>query len=613
VLPTLQFFRDYKFSTFAWILIAAVSLWHLFSVRLSDENALAVIDGDGAGYYAWLPATFIYHDLNFGFTEREDPAFRSVQARDIRLFGMRNEEGKRINKYFTGTAILQLPFFLLALGAAAVSGQPVDGYSFPFQLFIGLAGVFYLLAGLFCTWKILRQFKIPDAAISVALLLLFFGTNLFFYALREPSMSHVYSFFLIAFFILQGTRLRNEKKSAAIYWLALSYALIILVRPTNGIVLLLLPVIWANELRSTVYGILMQKKQVVGSILLFAAILFVQLLAWEIESGHWYNYTYGEEKIDLLHPNLADVLWSWRKGFFVYTPLMLIALAGLFFIRPVKTGILLTCVLFLHAWITASWSAWPYGGSLGMRPMIDFYSAYAIPLGFIFANLKSTKRAIVISLSAVFCFLNLFQHYQYYNRILPYDGMSWQKYKRLFLVSSPVFRDLYAPLKPNGEIPEGAEKFFSFKRDFETDSSFRNRQGIVSDQKFTSKPASVRLNYITRQSPDLYVKLNPLLPDTSVYDVWAQGSVDVWLEDDETDAKFVFVFKDWDSAYSWQAFYLVHGVEKSKKWTRYSYAVKVPRGKGIFDLVSIYVIKDDESWIYLDDLEISLWKIAKKL
>ena len=58
-----------------------------------------IIEADGKGYYAHLPATFIYNDLNFSF-------FDSIEKRypnpaifyDYRV----SCEGKTCNKYFSG-------------------------------------------------------------------------------------------------------------------------------------------------------------------------------------------------------------------------------------------------------------------------------------------------------------------------------------------------------------------------------------------------------------------------------------------------------------------------------------------------------------------------------
>jgi len=66
---------------------------------------------DGNGYYAYLPAIFIYHDLHFGFFDKiaEQEGYQNMKY-DYRY----EYRGHTVNKYFAGTALAQLPFFLTA-------------------------------------------------------------------------------------------------------------------------------------------------------------------------------------------------------------------------------------------------------------------------------------------------------------------------------------------------------------------------------------------------------------------------------------------------------------------------------------------------------------------
>lgn len=48
-----------------WLLIAYIVLFAI--AKHTDNPWDRMISSDGKGYYAYLPAVFIYHDLNFGF------------------------------------------------------------------------------------------------------------------------------------------------------------------------------------------------------------------------------------------------------------------------------------------------------------------------------------------------------------------------------------------------------------------------------------------------------------------------------------------------------------------------------------------------------------------
>src|SRR5271156_1891631 len=82
--------------------------------RLGSKSDVCMnICSDGRGYYAWLPAIFIYHDVNFGF-------FENVELKSPLCGGKvggclqdyRNTfDGKVCNKYYPGASFMMLPFF----------------------------------------------------------------------------------------------------------------------------------------------------------------------------------------------------------------------------------------------------------------------------------------------------------------------------------------------------------------------------------------------------------------------------------------------------------------------------------------------------------------------
>ena len=52
------------------LLIGVVSIlliWISSNLNWGKDNWKGMLEADAKGYYAYLPATFIYQDLNFGF------------------------------------------------------------------------------------------------------------------------------------------------------------------------------------------------------------------------------------------------------------------------------------------------------------------------------------------------------------------------------------------------------------------------------------------------------------------------------------------------------------------------------------------------------------------
>ena len=104
------------------ILFSALKLWN------SPEQRISLIQTDGVGYYSFLPAIFIYHDLQFQFLpdlERkywpnQEPIFKTIDPINGKM-----------NKYFCGVTVLMLPFFLLAHAIALIGGLDADGDQIP--------------------------------------------------------------------------------------------------------------------------------------------------------------------------------------------------------------------------------------------------------------------------------------------------------------------------------------------------------------------------------------------------------------------------------------------------------------------------------------------------
>jgi hypothetical protein len=207
-------FRKLKYPGWSgWSLIAILitCICLIGKFRCTDDNWKDVEGSDGTGYYSYLPATYVYHDYTFKFID-------TLWQRYPRLGGAGNcgfcnlFDGKKVNKYFAGESVLITPFFLVADKASGSKEHPRDGYSFYYVLSILTAAAFYTLLGLWSIRKLLLRFKIRDGITALILICTFFGTNLYYYTIWEPEMSHAYSFGLIYFSFFSYTN--SLKRSA---------------------------------------------------------------------------------------------------------------------------------------------------------------------------------------------------------------------------------------------------------------------------------------------------------------------------------------------------------------------------------------------------------------
>jgi len=113
-----------------------------FAYQVHAINGLSdnTIRSDGTGYYAYLPAIFIYNDLQFDFLDNK------ALVNDDGASRVKLDNGKIVNKYACGLALLQLPFFLIAYLLSFLFGQPIDGYSHFFQYLFLLGNTVYFFS-----------------------------------------------------------------------------------------------------------------------------------------------------------------------------------------------------------------------------------------------------------------------------------------------------------------------------------------------------------------------------------------------------------------------------------------------------------------------------------
>src|SRR6218665_52449 len=200
--------------------------------RAGYFNYHSEIWSDKAGYYIYLPAA-----LKYNFDPGNFPD--SIVAKTGYGFILNQEKGVVQTKYTYGVALMQLPFFLLADVFAPALGYERSGFSPIYHWSINIAAAFYVLLGLFLLGNYLAAHFKPRM-VYLVLFSLFLGTNLFYYAIDETGMSHVYSFALFSsyLYLLQATKFLSKASLLRLCMLGIVSGLIVLIRPSNIVFLL---------------------------------------------------------------------------------------------------------------------------------------------------------------------------------------------------------------------------------------------------------------------------------------------------------------------------------------------------------------------------------------
>jgi hypothetical protein len=181
----------------------------------SDNYRNRIVTSDGRGYYAYLPAIFIQHDLSFQKTyEVEKEEFNNSF---VPFYLIEGENGRTFNKYYPGVAIMQAPFFLIALLIESTYSDDITGYSMLFLKLLQLGSIFYSVWGIFFLRKYLNLVINDKRAALLASIFIFLGTNIFFLVIVKTSFSHHLSFCLFAAFAYHIRRYFDEGKLREYY------------------------------------------------------------------------------------------------------------------------------------------------------------------------------------------------------------------------------------------------------------------------------------------------------------------------------------------------------------------------------------------------------------
>ena len=381
-----------------------------------------VIANDVISYYAYLPATFIEHDYTLKFVEHEH---RGTYWPEVL------EDGTRIIKTSMGLSIMYCPFFLAANALASPLGYEADGFTQPYAFALSLACLFYLIVGcLFLRKVLLRHFS--ELTTAFTLFIVTICTNLYWYTIYEAAMSHAFSFALICVFLYLTERWHEKPAWGNSVFLGLTVGLISLIRPTNGIVVLyfLLYNVFDGKTLKDKIEIYLRNVLKIGVIAVAAILVWIpQIMYWYSLTGHLFFYSYTDnERFFFNHPVFLRGLFGFRKGWFIYTPSMLLGVAGfvLLFKKFKEYSWAVTVFIIVNFYIMLSWWCWWYGGSCGLRAAIDCYGIMAIPIAAFLSWIGSQKIKLkipLVCLAVALSGLSLFHNLQYKHGAIHWDSM----------------------------------------------------------------------------------------------------------------------------------------------------------------------------------------------
>lgn len=592
------------------LLISGIFLIFIVFQLLRGESGKNIIDGDGSGYYAYLTAVFVHKTTDFAPVFEYEKSRRSL---DYTGHYFHEKDGVLVNKYFLGTALFMLPFFLLALLYSLMIGMPPDGYTFIFQYAVALAAASWVAGGLLVLNRLLQSFGIRKPISLFMLLFILFGTNLFYYTFLHPSHSHAYSFTAIALFLYAVRKYFIEHFRRKYFYMAVAaLALLALIRPTNMVIVLAIPFLatHAERLRHAFKHQMQYPKSWIVAGLLFFMIFGIQFVFNYIQSGNPLFYSYRNEGFYFLRPALFDFLFSYRKGFFVYTPFMLLLFPALWFLWKKSRYMMLVFSAFflILVYFLSSWWNWFYGDSFGMRPMIDFYALFSIPIALLIQHWLSRRSFAIPALAFIVLAisLNLLQTYQYHKGIIHPDAMNKAKYWYVFGKTDAAYQNSL------GGVPE---LVYGGLDDYETRQYFLDMESRTEPWSFTGITVSfdaysgkkvAQMNENLEYSPTLILEGEHLqLTHEPVY-VKVNLSYREFEPNQALDALLVYAATNSRNELIFYKTFKVKDMPDFRigVWKKPNFGFYVPAWTHALNQVKIYVWNKERKTFQIDDFEV---------
>lgn len=404
-----------KPSFIAFILTSAYVIWLCGNIGKFASNQ---IHSDVSFYYHYTPAILVRHDVALNFMK--EPGYYNPKED---YFPNKAPNGNNVIKSTYGMSLMYLPFTIWPY--LFHSDPNITGFEQPFSNAITISTLFYFLAALLLLIKLLRMLNFNENAIALSVFCVGLGTNFLSYGSVSIGMSHVPNFFLVVLLMITVIKWYQHPKWTLSLLIGLCIGLLILIRPTNAVFAFVFLLFGNYSLKHRLTYFLNNKLQILLMALVPVILLLPQLYYWKMVTGHYFFNSYVGERFFFDNPHLIKYLFGFRKGWFIYTPILILAFIGLFKIKTQNPFFVATCVIIpIMVYVNSSWWSWWFGGSHGARAMIESYPLLSIGFAALLITDKSIYRKLIIGISTFLILLNIKSSYFYRVNVIHYDSMT---------------------------------------------------------------------------------------------------------------------------------------------------------------------------------------------
>ncbi|MCX6287336.1 MAG: hypothetical protein NTY96_09485 [Bacteroidetes bacterium] len=468
-------------------------------------------------------------------------------------------------------------------------------------------------------WCVLRKYFTAGTTIAT-LLLMALGTNLFLMSVYSGAIQASILLALMVLVVWMTQRWYEKPGWIETIVAGLAMGSLIFIKPA-GFSSILLFIFWGAYNKETFnqkWKIFKdQLWQLILIIVLFGAGLVIRLISPQAFEGSWFcDYVQHKRAVYLVAPWLWMVLFSIKNGWLIYTPLILFAIPGFYILAERNKKIFYSTFLFSLGFILllASTPDMTAPDNFSQARMTEIFAVLFIPIGYfvswVFEGRWLRKTTFCLILAA-FAGLNLFQTWQYRNKILNPWFTTPEYYKAVFLKThvnekTRILQEFYnldmsSYLANESEFNISTLVFIGFEDD---PGSYG---GHIQGKIVAIGRGAMKLDSNLRFTPDLNLQISKLPAD---YPLGIRLSASVYSETGFRDnpANLIITLLHKGQFYRYKTISLQELNLDKGKWNSVKLDYVIPRLYDPADLIICNLWYTGNSAMYVDNLKIELFE-----